>query len=80
MVFNVSGMYGVEILRLITGLRYEDGLARPVNGEVGNLEPGEFEDNIFSTTRHDVKEMFLCYSFYVGEEDTSEADFTVFVC
>ena len=40
MAFSVSGMYGVEILELITGLRDEDGLARPVNGGVGGLEPG----------------------------------------
>ena len=40
MAFDVSGMYGVEILGLVTGFRDEDGLARPVNGGVGGLKPG----------------------------------------
>ena len=40
MVFGVCGMYGVEILGLVTGFRDGDGLVRPVNGGVGGLKPG----------------------------------------
>ena len=39
MVFDVCGMYGVEIFGLITSFRNGDGLVRPVNGGVGGLEP-----------------------------------------
>ena len=52
---------------------------RPVNGGVGGLEPGEFKDNVLSTTRYDVEEMFLHNAFYVGKEGASEVDFPIFV-
>ena len=39
MAFSINGIYGVEILGLITGFRDGDGLARPVNGGVGGLKP-----------------------------------------
>ena len=79
MAFSVSAMYGVEVLGLITGLRDGNSLAELVNDGVGGLEPGEFKDNIFFATRHNVEEIFLCNAFYVGEEGTSKADFPVFV-
>ena len=40
MIFSVSGMYGVEILGLITGFGDGNGLVIPVNGGVGGLKPG----------------------------------------
>ena len=40
MAFSVNGMYGIEILGLVTGFRDENGLVRLVNGRVGGLEPG----------------------------------------
>ena len=52
---------------------------RPINGGIGVLEPGESEDNIFSPTRHDVEEIFLCNAFYVGKEGTNEVNFSFFV-
>ena len=52
---------------------------RPINGRVGGLEPGESKDNVLPATRHDVEEMFLCHTFYIGKEGTSEADFPAFV-
>ena len=79
MAFGVSGMYGVEILELITGLRDGDGLVRPVNGGISGLEPRQPKDNVFSATRHNMEEMFLYNTFYVGKEDASEVDFPIFV-
>ena len=43
------------------------------------MEPRKSKDNILSATRHDVEEMFLHNTFYIGEEGTSEADFPIFV-
>ena len=54
-------------------------MARPVNCGVGGLKPGQPKDNIFSATRHDMEEIFLCNAFYVGKEDASEVDFPIFV-
>ena len=54
-------------------------MTRPIDGEIGGLEPGESEDNIFPATRHDVEEMFLGNTFYVGKEGANEADFPIFV-
>ena len=54
-------------------------MARPVNGGVGGLKPGQPKDNIFPTTRHDMEEIFLCNAFYVDKEDASEVDFPIFV-
>ena len=52
---------------------------RPVNGGVSGLEPGEPENNVLSAIRHDMEEMFLHNTFYVGKEGASEVDFPVFV-
>ena len=79
MAFSVGGMYEVEVLKLIAGLRDGDGLTRPVNGGVGSLKPGQPEDDVFSATRHDVEEVFLCNTFYVDKEGASEANFLIFV-
>ena len=40
MTFSVNGMYGIEILGLVTGFRDGNGLVRLVNGRVGGLKPG----------------------------------------
>ena len=79
MLFCVSSIYQVEVPGLITFFRDGDGLARLVNGRVGDLEPRKSEDDIFSFTRHDIKEVFLGDSFNVGEEGTGEMDFSIFV-
>ena len=54
-------------------------MTRPVNGGVGGLKPGESKNNILPATGHDMEEMFLCHTLYVGEECTSEVDFPTFV-
>ena len=51
----------------------------PVNGGVRGAEPGESEDDVFSSTAHDVEEMLLSYSFDVGVEGASITDCTSFV-
>ena len=79
MSFCVSKVYRVEVLELITFFRDGDGLARPVDGGVGDLESRKFEDDIFSFTRHDMEEMFLGNSFDVGEKGRGEMDFSIFV-
>ena len=55
------------------------GLMGPINGGICDLEPGESKGNIFPATRYDIKEMFLCNTFYVDKEDAGEADFPIFV-
>ena len=52
----------------------------PVNGRVGGSEPGESKDNIFSTTAHDVEEVFLGNPFNVGIEGRDIPDDTGLVC
>ena len=44
------------------------------------MEPGEYEDHVFATTAHDVKEVLLGNPFNVGVEGASVADCTGFVC
>ena len=44
------------------------------------MEPGEPKDDVFSSTTHDIEEMFLGDPFNVGVEGTSIADCTGFVC
>ena len=51
----------------------------PINGGVRGSEPGESEDNVFSSTAHDVEEVFLGDPFDVGVEGASVAYCTGFV-
>ena len=48
----------------------------PVNGGVCYTES---EDNIFLTVAHDIEEVFLSNSIYVGVEGTGVANHTSFV-
>ena len=43
------------------------------------MEPGESEDDIFTSTAHDIEEMFLGDPFDVGVESASVTDCTGFV-
>ena len=52
---------------------------RPVNGGIGDLELGEPKDDIFPATRHDVEEMFLHNTLYVGKKGAGKVDFPIFV-
>ena len=54
-------------------------MSGPINGRVCDTKPEESEDDIFLTTVHDVKEVFLCNPFDICVEDTSVADYTSFV-
>ena len=51
----------------------------PVDGRVCSLEPGESEDDVFSSTAHDVEEMFLGDSFDVGIESAGVVNCICFV-
>ena len=64
---------------MITSLRDGDGLVEPSDGGIDDLERGKSKDDIFSSTGHDMEEVFLCDTFYVGEESASKMDFSVFV-
>ena len=68
MLLGISGMSGVEILRLIIGFRDGQSLLSPVDGGVYDMEPGESEDNVFLAAAHDVEEMFLGNPFNVCVE------------
>ena len=43
------------------------------------MKPRKSKNNVLSATRHDVEEVFLCNTFYVGKEGAGEADFPIFV-
>ena len=61
------------------GFRDGQGLSDPVDGEVSGSEPEESEDDVFVTTAHDIKEMFLSNPFDVGVEGAGIVDGTSFV-
>ena len=50
------------------------------NGRVCGAEPGESQNNVFSSTFHYVEEVLLGDSFDVGIEDAGVVDCTSFVC
>ena len=64
---------------MVTGLQDGQGLLDLVNGRVCGAESGESEDDIFSSTAHDIEEMFLSNPFNVRVECTGVADCTSFV-
>ena len=64
---------------MITRLRDGQSLPGPINGGVGDAEPGESEDDVFSSTAHDVEEMFLGNPFNVHVEGASVTNCTGFV-
>ena len=65
---------------MIAGFRDSQGLPDPIDGGVCGTEPGESEDDVFSSTTHNVEEMFLGYPFDVRIEGASITDSTSFVC
>ena len=65
---------------MVTGFRDGQGLPDPVNGGICGTELGESEDNVLSTTAHDIEEMFLGDPFDVHVKGASEMDCTSFVC
>ena len=79
MSLGVGGMGRVEILQLITGFRDGQGLPHPVDGGVRGAKPGESKDDVFSSTAHDIEEMFLGDPLDVGIEGAGVADCTGFV-
>ena len=52
----------------------------PVDGEVHGTEPGEFKDYIFSSTTHNIEEMFLGDLFNVYIKGASIIGYTSLVC
>ena len=64
---------------MVARLRDSQGLSDPVDGGVRGAEPGESEDDIFSSTAHDIEEVFLGDPFDVSVEGASIADCTGFV-
>ena len=51
-------------------------MSSPVDGGVCGSEPGESEDDVFTSAAHDVEEVFLGDPFNVGVEGASVADCT----
>ena len=76
---DISGVGGVEVFRLVTGFGDGQGLSNPVDGGVCDTEPEESEDDVFTSTTHYIKEMFLSYPLDVGVEGASIADCTSFI-
>ena len=68
MPLGISGVGGIEIFGLITRFGDGQGLPSPVDGGVRSAEPGESEDDVFSSTAHDVEEMLFGDPFNVGIE------------
>ena len=54
-------------------------MSNPIDGGVCGTEPGEAEDDVFTSTTHNVEEMFLGDPFDVGVEGASIVDCTGFV-
>ena len=65
---------------MVTGFRDGHSLSGPVNDGVSDAGPEESEDDIFSSTFHDIKEMFLDDPFDIGEKGAGVTDCTSFVC
>ena len=80
MLLGICSMGRVEILWLVAGFRNSQGLSDPVNDGVGGMEPGESEDDVFSSTAHDVEEMLLSNLFNICVEGASIVNCTSFVC
>ena len=64
---------------MIAGFRDGQGLSDPVDSGVCGMEPGESEDDVFSSASHDIEEMFLSDPFDVGVESASIVNCTGFV-
>ena len=52
----------------------------PVNGGISGVEPGESEDDIFSSATHDIEEVFLGNPFNICVKGASIVNYTSFVC
>ena len=64
---------------MIVGFRDGQSLPGPIDGWICGSEPGESEDDVFTSTAHDIEEMLLGDSFNVGVEGVSVVDCTGFV-
>ena len=65
---------------MVAGFRDGQGLLGPVDGRICDVEPGKSKDHIFSSTAHNVEEMFLDDPFNVGIEDTGIVNYTHLIC
>ena len=54
-------------------------MSDPVDGRVSGTEPGESKDDVFSSTAHDIEEVFLGNSFDVHVEGAGIMNYTSFV-
>ena len=79
MSLGSSGLSGVKILWLITGLRDSQSLSGLVDSGVGDMEPEKSEDDVFLATTHDVEEIFLGDPFDVHVQGTGIVDGTCFI-
>ena len=65
---------------MVARFRDGQGLPNPVDGGVCGTEPGESKNNVFTTTAHDIEEVFLDDPFDVHVKGASEMYCTSFVC
>ena len=65
---------------MVTGFRDGQCLFNPVNGGVGNTEPGESENDIFLATAYDIEEVFLGDLLNVCVEGASVMNCTSLIC
>ena len=79
MPLDICGMGRIKVLQLVIGFRDGQGLPYSVNGEVCDMEPGEFKDDILLATPHVVEEIFLGDPFDVCIEDAGVTDCTSFI-
>ena len=61
---------------MVAGFGDSQGLPGPVDGGVRSSKPREPEDDVFTSTAHDIEEMLLGDSFDIGVEGASIADCT----
>ena len=80
MPLGIDSMDGIEILWLIAGFRDGQGLFDPIYSGVHGMEPRESEDDIFSSTAHDVEKMFLSDPFDICIKGASVAGCTSLIC
>ena len=61
---------------MIAGFGNGQSLLGPIDGWVCGLEPRESEDDVLTSTAHDIEEVLLSDPFDVGVEGASVADCT----
>ena len=65
MLLGISDVDRIEFFWLVTGFWNGQGLFGLVNDGVCGTEPGESEDDVFSSTAHDIEEVLLDNPFDV---------------